>query len=50
MGKFVTPEGKPVPGMSPRDSAGYVIEVVKMYLEKELGDKKFAEAYRFLEV
>jgi len=48
--KFKTPEGNPIPGLKPSDSVGASIEIVKMYLEKELGDQKFTEAYRFLEV
>ncbi len=48
--KFRTPEGKPIPGLSEKDSPAYAIEIAKVYLERELGERKFAEAYRFLEV
>lgn len=50
LSKFRTPEGNEVPGLSPTASAPTNIEIAKMYLEKELGERRFSEAYRFLEV
>ena len=47
---FRTPEGKKIPGLCVADTSAYTIEIVKMYLETELGTKKFSEAYKFLEV
>eukprot|EP01066_Platyproteum_vivax_P001948 Platyproteum_vivax@DN12420_c0_g1_i2.p1 len=49
--QFRTPDGKPlvVGDISEDDSASYRIELLKMYLEQELGFDKFLNAYRKLQ-
>jgi len=47
---FLTPEGRELrlPGVSDRDSMCYRIEALRVYLEKQLGEDRFIEAYKYL--
>ncbi len=47
---LATPEGTPLPGSSEVHSDGDLIELLKLYLETELGDDTFSQAYQFLKV
>ena len=48
--RLLTPEGTPVPGSADVRSDGDLIELLQLYLETELGDDTFAQAYQFLKV
>ena len=45
---FVTPEGLPLPGIFPEDSAFAKIEGLRLYLEGELGTDTIVNAYSYL--
>ena len=45
---FVTPEGLPLPGIFPEDSAYNKIEGLRLYLEGELGTERIINAYTYL--
>ena len=45
---FVTPEGLPLPGIYPEDSAFAKIEGLRLYLEGELGTDRIVNAYSYL--
>jgi len=47
---FLTPEGKRLPGLSDKDTIGYRIETLRLYLEQELGADSFINVYRTLQV
>jgi hypothetical protein len=47
---FLTPEGKRLPGLSDKDTIGYRIEALRLYLEQELGADSFINVYRTLQV
>ena len=46
----MTPDGKRIPGLTEKDSIGYRIEALKVYLEQQLSDKIFLAAYKQLQV
>lgn len=48
-GSFLTPEGKRLPGLSDKDTIGYRIETLRLYLEQELGAENFISVYRTLQ-
>ena len=47
---FLTPEGAPLPGVSDEDSAFCRIELLRCYIENNLGIEKFIQAYTYLSV
>ena len=46
--KFLTPEGKEIPGISSHDSIGYRIESLRVYLEQQFGEDLFLKVYKML--
>jgi NIMA (never in mitosis gene a)-related kinase len=46
--KFLTPDGKVIPGITEHDSMGYRIESLKVYLELQLGEDLFLKIYKLL--
>ena len=47
---FLTPEGKRLPGLSDKDTIGYRIEALRLYLEQQLGEDIFINIYKALQV
>ena len=47
--KFLTPDGQKIPNMSAKDSMGYRIEALRLYLEKQLSEVVFMKAYKYLQ-
>lgn len=47
---FLTPDGRPLPGVNEEDSAFCRIELLRCYLEQQLGIQNFLRAYSFLSV
>jgi NIMA (never in mitosis gene a)-related kinase len=47
--RFLTIEGKEIPGCGEKDTISYRIEALRVYLEKQLGEEPFYEAYRILQ-
>lgn len=48
--RFLTPEGKRLPGLSEQDTIGYRIEALRVYLEQQLSEQSFISAYKILQV
>ena len=48
--RFLTPEGKKLPGLSDHDTIGYRIEALRVYLEQQLSEQTFIKAYKLLQV
>jgi hypothetical protein len=48
--RFLTPEGKKLPGLSDHDTIGYRIEALRVYLEQQLTESAFISAYKILQV
>ena len=46
----MTPEGKKLPGLSDKDTIGYRIEALRLYLEQQLGEDVFISIYKTLQV
>jgi len=46
--KFLTPDGQKIPLMSEKDTIGYRIEALRLYLEKQLSETIFMKAYKYL--
>eukprot|EP01022_Parablepharisma_sp_SALTPOND_P004767 TRINITY_DN120930_c1_g1_i1.p1 TRINITY_DN120930_c1_g1~~TRINITY_DN120930_c1_g1_i1.p1 ORF type:complete len:466 (-),score=64.76 TRINITY_DN120930_c1_g1_i1:57-1454(-) len=47
--RFLTPDGQRIPHMSEKDSIGYRIEALRLYLEKQLSETIFMKAYKYLQ-
>ena len=48
--RFLTPDGKELPGVSDEDSVTYRIEALRCYLEQMLGEDIFIPAYQYITV
>jgi len=47
--RFLTPEGQQIPFLSQKDTIGYRIEALRLYLEQQLTEKVFLEVYKILQ-
>jgi len=47
--RFLTIDGKEIPGCGGEDTISYRIEALKVYIEKQLGEAPFYEAYEILQ-
>ena len=48
--KFLTPEGRELPGVCETDTVTYRIEALRCYLEQMLGEDIFIHAYQYITV
>jgi hypothetical protein len=48
--RFLTPEGRGLPGVSEHDTIGYRIEALRVYLEQQLNEQIFINSYKLLQV
>jgi len=48
--KFLTPDGQRIPHTSDKDTIGYRIESLRLYLEKQLSEVVFMKIYKYLQV
>eukprot|EP00826_Nyctotherus_ovalis_P017615 TRINITY_DN15196_c0_g1_i4.p1 TRINITY_DN15196_c0_g1~~TRINITY_DN15196_c0_g1_i4.p1 ORF type:complete len:397 (-),score=113.93 TRINITY_DN15196_c0_g1_i4:148-1338(-) len=48
--KFLTPDGQRIPHTSDKDTIGYRIESLRLYLEKQLSEMVFMKIYKYLQV
>ena len=50
MNRFLTPDGKNLPGVSEKDTITYRIEALRVFLEDQMGEDTFYQAYKYLMV